>query len=61
MTGSECLICDKHAQGSTVDGGIIHEDDLAYVGHLLPPGPDDDVYLGYLMVESKRHVVGWVT
>lgn len=57
MAGSDCFICDKHAQGSTDLGGIIYEDDIASVGHLLPTDLTD-VYLGYLMVEPKRHVEG---
>jgi diadenosine tetraphosphate (Ap4A) HIT family hydrolase len=40
-----------------VPGGIIHEDELLYAGHILPPDLSD-VYLGYLMVEPKRHVTG---
>ncbi|HSJ83782.1 MAG TPA: HIT family protein [Acidimicrobiia bacterium] len=52
-----CFVCDKHAQGSVVPGGIIYEDDLVYAGHILPPGLLD-VYLGYVMIEPKRHVAG---
>jgi diadenosine tetraphosphate (Ap4A) HIT family hydrolase len=40
-----------------VPGGIIHDDGLAYAGHILPPELTD-VYLGYLMIEPKRHVAG---
>jgi len=35
----------------------VYEDEVAYAGHLLPPQLTD-VYLGYLMVEPKRHVAG---
>ena len=52
-----CFVCEKHALGSDVPGGIVYQDDLTYVGHLLPPGLDG-VYLGYLMVEPVRHVDG---
>lgn len=38
-------------------GGIIHEDELSYAGHILPPDLSD-VYLGHLMIEPKRHVTG---
>ena len=58
VTRNECFVCNKHLQGSAVAGGIILEDDLSYVGHILPPDLTD-VYLGYLMIEPKRHVVGW--
>lgn len=53
----DCFVCDKHAQGSSVPGGIIYEDDLMYVGHILPPELLD-VYLGYVMIEPKRHLGG---
>lgn len=52
-----CFVCDKHAKGDAVEGGIIYEDELTYAGHLLPPDLSD-AYLGYLMVEPKRHVTG---
>jgi diadenosine tetraphosphate (Ap4A) HIT family hydrolase len=54
---TDCFVCEKHARGSEVPGGVIYEDDLSYVGHILPPDLSS-VYLGYLMVEPKRHVVG---
>jgi len=53
----DCFVCDKHAKGDAVDGGVIYEDELTYAGHLLPPDLTD-VYLGYVMVEPKRHVTG---
>jgi diadenosine tetraphosphate (Ap4A) HIT family hydrolase len=53
----DCFVCDKHAQGSSAPGGVIYEDDLMYVGHILPPDLLD-VYLGYVMVEPKRHLGG---
>jgi diadenosine tetraphosphate (Ap4A) HIT family hydrolase len=40
-----------------VPGGIIHEDELLYAGHILPPDLTE-VYLGYLIIEPKRHVTG---
>lgn len=57
LTDTDCFVCGKHALGMAVPGGIIYEDDLVYAGHILPPDPLD-VYLGYLMVEPKRHVTG---
>ena len=48
-------MCDKHDLGAP--GGVIFEDDLVYVGHVF--GSDlSEVYLGYVMVEPKRHVAG---
>lgn len=52
---ASCFVCQKHSQGSEVPSGVIYEDGLTYVGHLLP-GDLTDVYLGYLMLEPKRHV-----
>lgn len=57
LTDTDCFVCGKHAQGMAVPGGIIYEDDLVYAGHILPPDLVD-MYLGYLMVEPKRHVAG---
>lgn len=57
VTNVDCFVCGKHAQGSSAPGGIIYEDDLVYAGHILPPDLVD-VYLGYLIVEPKRHVTG---
>ncbi len=36
-------------------GGAIYEDDLLCVSHI---GGEEETYLGYLMVESKRHIPG---
>ena len=58
MTQSDCFVCEKHLQGSAVTGGVIYQDDLTYAGHILPPDLTG-VYLGYLMIEPKRHVAGW--
>jgi diadenosine tetraphosphate (Ap4A) HIT family hydrolase len=57
MTADACFVCDKHRRGSDVQGGVIYADDLVYAGHAHPVG-DRDAYLGYLIAEPKRHVVG---
>jgi diadenosine tetraphosphate (Ap4A) HIT family hydrolase len=57
MTTDACFVCDKHRRGPDVQGGVIYEDDLVYAGHAHPVG-DRDAYLGYLIAEPKRHVVG---
>jgi histidine triad (HIT) family protein len=57
MHESSCFVCEKHAMGSEMTGGVIYEDELTYAGHLLPPQVNS-TYLGYLMVEPKRHVRG---
>ena len=41
-----------------IPGGAIYEDDLIYVGHAQIPEGQTKAYLGYVMVEPKRHVAG---
>jgi diadenosine tetraphosphate (Ap4A) HIT family hydrolase len=55
---NDCFVCEKHRQGAAAPGGVAFEDDLVFVGHILPPDLED-AYLGYLIVEPKRHVAGW--
>lgn len=50
-----CFICQKHAQGEAVEGGIIWKDDLVYAGHCHLMDRED-IHLGWLMVEPTRHV-----
>ena len=57
MADAPCFVCDKHRQGDAVIGGVVHQDDLVYCGHGFRPGRDTN-YLGYLIVEPKRHVGG---
>lgn len=59
MSQSNCFICQKHRGQILSPGGVIYEDDLVYAGHAFPPnGPIENAYLGYLMIEPKRHVPG---
>jgi diadenosine tetraphosphate (Ap4A) HIT family hydrolase len=53
-----CFVCEKHRLGPDAPGGIIYEDETVYAGHASPPGGGGDVYLGHLIAEPKRHVVG---
>ena len=39
-------------------GGVIYEDDLVYAGHAQIPEGRATAYLGYLVVEPKRHAPG---
>ena len=50
----DCFICDKHALGDDVPGGVVYDDGLVYAGHTHPLD-SDDAPLGYLMVEPRRH------
>jgi len=57
MTTDACFVCSKHRRGADVEGGVIYEDDLVYAGHAHTVGRSD-AYLGILIAEPKRHVVG---
>ena len=49
---SDCFICAKHADSPPT---VLTMDDHVAVTHLA----GDDVYLGYLFVEARRHVSGF--
>ena len=51
-----CFICEKHKGNITVPGGAIYEDELVYVGHVH--WDSEETYLGYVMIDIKRHVPG---
>lgn len=55
MSDDECFICCKQRGEVTIPGGAIYEDDLIYVGHAQIRDGQATTYLGYLMVEPKRH------
>jgi histidine triad (HIT) family protein len=51
----DCFICAKHATGDGLGLGVVFEDDLVYASHgVVREG--DRAYLGYLFVETRRHV-----
>ena len=52
---SSCFVCEKHALGDEVEGGVIWSDPLVYAGHCHLLGRSD-IALGWLRVEPKRHV-----
>jgi histidine triad (HIT) family protein len=51
-----CYVCQKHQGLQAVPGGPIYQDALVYAGHARIPAGEETAYLGYLMVEPKRHV-----
>ena len=51
---ADCFICRKHRGEIFVPGGFLYEDALVYASHIGQQ--DHPTYLGYLMVETKRHV-----
>ena len=54
---ADCYICRKHRGEITIPGGAIYEDDLLYAGH-IKIDEQQPTYLGYLMIETKRHTPG---
>lgn len=54
----ECFVCRKQRGQIVLPGGVIAQDDLVTIGHAqIRPG-QTTAYLGYLMVEPKRHAPG---
>lgn len=54
---AECIICRKHASGDAMGPGVIYENELVFASH-APAGEGASAYLGYVFVETKRHVKG---
>jgi histidine triad (HIT) family protein len=52
----ECPVCQKHHGEGLLTGEVIYEDEHVFISH-APAGVVDG-YLGYLFVDSKRHVRG---
>jgi diadenosine tetraphosphate (Ap4A) HIT family hydrolase len=53
-----CLICEKHLHGLRSDNGWIVETEHLHVFHLPLSEEMNHTYLGALLIEPKRHVVG---
>lgn len=51
---NDCFICKKHEGSIHVDGSVIYEDDILYVGHIDRKG--DLNYKGHVMIDLKRHI-----
>jgi histidine triad (HIT) family protein len=54
----DCFVCRKHRGEVTVPGGAILQDDLFYCGHAQIREGQSYAYLGYLMLEPRRHLHG---
>jgi histidine triad (HIT) family protein len=52
---NECLVCREGSGETPVPGGPLQADGLVVAFH-VPPLRSDDVYLGYLMVTTRRHL-----
>ncbi len=53
---TDCFVCRKHQGCILIPGGAIYENELVYAGHIR--SDQGATYLGYLVVEPKRHVPG---
>ena len=58
MSALDCFVCRKHRGEISIPGGAIYEDDLVYASHVQIPEGQATAYLGYLMVEPRRHAAG---
>jgi len=54
----DCFVCRKHQGEIVVPGGAVYQDELVYAGHVQIGEGQSAAYLGYLMVEPKRHAAG---
>ena len=54
---AECFFCDQQNGRVPPIGGAIYADDLVYVTHMFDPS--EPTYLGYLAVQTRRHVHHW--
>jgi diadenosine tetraphosphate (Ap4A) HIT family hydrolase len=53
-----CFICRKHRGLESIPGGAIYDDERVYAGHVQMRQGQTAAYLGYLMLEPKRHARG---
>ncbi len=55
---TSCFVCKKHRGETQTPGGAIYEDSRVYAGHAQFREGKTTAYLGYLMVEPRRHAPG---
>ncbi len=55
MSNEQCIICSKH-EDTTFE--IYHSDNFV-INHFVPRPGTDENYLGYNMIESRRHFKGF--
>jgi histidine triad (HIT) family protein len=58
MKNVDCLICDKQRGDYPVPGGAIYQDEMVYASHAHPSEDQETSYLGWLVVETRRHIPG---
>lgn len=55
---TDCYVCRKHRGVIRVPGGAVYEDERVYAGHGALDEGTGTAYLGWLLVEPKRHASG---
>jgi histidine triad (HIT) family protein len=55
---NDCLICRKHRSEFPAPGGAIFQDELVYASHAHLSESQNQIYLGWLVVETRRHIPG---
>ncbi len=50
-----CLFCDIQRGLAPASGEPIYEDELVYAHHVYPDPGEGSIYLGHIMLETKRH------
>jgi histidine triad (HIT) family protein len=53
----ECFICAKHRGEFPIPGGPVYADALFFASHVLLRS--EEAYLGWFVVEPRRHVAEW--
>lgn len=54
----DCIICRKHSREFLVPGGAIYRDVRIYASHAHIAEGQTNTYLGWLVIETQRHVPG---
>ncbi|HSF81145.1 MAG TPA: hypothetical protein VLA49_07920 [Anaerolineales bacterium] len=54
----ECLICRKQRGEFSAPGGAVYCDELVYASHAHFQGGQERAYLGWLVLETRRHAPG---
>jgi diadenosine tetraphosphate (Ap4A) HIT family hydrolase len=55
---ASCMICDKHNGAFQPPGGALFQDEWVYASHAHLAENQENVYLGWLVVETRRHIPG---
>jgi diadenosine tetraphosphate (Ap4A) HIT family hydrolase len=55
----DCFVCRKQHGEIAEPGGAILQERFVRAGHMIAPDGAETVYLGWLLVEPRRHAPGW--